>query len=82
MSCAQSAIHQAIFTNRMDLILGSFATTPSAALIVNDSSDFRIDAMPFGGSGSAGLGREGVADAMIELTEKKMLVLRQPLNQA
>jgi glyceraldehyde-3-phosphate dehydrogenase (NADP+) len=82
MSCAQSAIHQAVFTNRMDLILEGFATTPSAALIVNDSTDFRIDAMPFGGSGFAGLGREGVADAMIELTEKKMLVLRQPLNSA
>jgi glyceraldehyde-3-phosphate dehydrogenase (NADP+) len=82
MSCAQSAIHQAIFTNRMDLILDSFATTPSAALIVNDSTDFRIDAMPFGGSGSAGIGREGVADAMIELTEKKLLVLRQPLSLA
>jgi glyceraldehyde-3-phosphate dehydrogenase (NADP+) len=82
MSCAQSAIHQAIFTNRMDLILESFATTPSAALIVNDSTDFRIDAMPFGGSGSAGLGREGVADAMIEMTEKKMLVLRQLLTLA
>jgi glyceraldehyde-3-phosphate dehydrogenase (NADP+) len=78
MSCAQSAIHQAIFTNRMDLILEGFANNPSAALIVNDSTDFRIDAMPFGGSGFAGLGREGVADTMIEMTEKKMLVLRQP----
>jgi glyceraldehyde-3-phosphate dehydrogenase (NADP+) len=82
MSCAQSAIHQAIFTNQMDLILEGFAATPSAALIVNDSTDFCIDAMPFGGSGSAGLGREGVADTMIEMTEKKMLVLRQPLTLA
>jgi glyceraldehyde-3-phosphate dehydrogenase (NADP+) len=82
MSCAPNAIHQAIFTNRMDLILGGFATTPSGAFIVNDSTDFRIDAMPFGGSGSAGLGREGLADSMIEMTEKKMLVLRQPLTPA
>ncbi len=40
-------------------------------VIINDSSDYRIDAMPFGGTRSSGLGREGVAHAIHEMTEAK-----------
>ena len=49
-------------------------------MIVNDSTDFRIDAMPFGGVGGAGLGREGVRFAIEEMMEKKMMVFRRPLG--
>jgi glyceraldehyde-3-phosphate dehydrogenase (NADP+) len=40
-------------------------------VMINDSSDYRIDAMPFGGTRSSGLGREGVAHAVHEMTEAK-----------
>ena len=40
-------------------------------VIINDSSDYRIDAMPFGGTRGSGLGREGVAHAILEMTELK-----------
>ncbi len=40
-------------------------------VIINDSSDYRIDAMPFGGTRGSGLGREGVAHAIHEMTEAK-----------
>jgi glyceraldehyde-3-phosphate dehydrogenase (NADP+) len=40
-------------------------------VMINDSSDYRIDAMPFGGTRSSGLGREGVAHAIHEMTEAK-----------
>ena len=40
-------------------------------VMINDSSDYRIDAMPFGGTRSSGLGREGVAHAIVEMTEAK-----------
>ncbi len=40
-------------------------------VMINDSSDYRIDAMPFGGTGSSGLGREGVAHAILEMTATK-----------
>ena len=41
-------------------------------VIVNDTTDFRIDAMPFGGPGTAGLGREGVHDAIRALSERRV----------
>jgi len=40
-------------------------------VMINDSSDYRIDAMPFGGTRSSGLGREGVAHAIHEMTDAK-----------
>jgi len=40
-------------------------------VMINDSSDYRVDAMPFGGTRGSGLGREGVAHAIFEMTETK-----------
>jgi len=40
-------------------------------VMINDSSDYRIDAMPFGGTRGSGLGKEGVAHAIHEMTDPK-----------
>jgi glyceraldehyde-3-phosphate dehydrogenase (NADP+) len=69
-------INSAIFTNRLDIILSWHNALDAGATIVNDSTDFRIDAMPFGGNGGAGLGREGVRFAMEAMTEPKLLCFR------
>ena len=42
-------------------------------VMINDSSDYRIDAMPFGGFKGSGLGREGVPFAVQEMTEPKLV---------
>jgi len=49
----------------------------AGAVMVNDSTDFRIDAMPFGGIKGSGLGRdEGIAEAMQAMTEPKVACWR------
>jgi len=40
-------------------------------VMINDSSDYRIDAMPFGGTRGSGIGKEGVVHAIHEMTELK-----------
>ena len=40
-------------------------------VMINDSSDYRIDAMPFGGTRGSGLGKEGVVHAIHAMTEMK-----------
>jgi glyceraldehyde-3-phosphate dehydrogenase (NADP+) len=77
MAAADAAIHAAIFTSNLDAAMNAYDVANAAALIVNDSTDFRIDAMPFGGVGSAGLGREGIADAIDAMAEKKLFVLNR-----
>jgi glyceraldehyde-3-phosphate dehydrogenase (NADP+) len=44
-------------------------------VVVNGTSDFRIDAMPFGGFKRSGIGREGVRFAIEAMTEPKNVIL-------
>jgi glyceraldehyde-3-phosphate dehydrogenase (NADP+) len=74
---ADDAINAAIFTDSMTTAMATYTATNVGALIVNDSTDFRIDAMPFGGPGSAGMGREGVADAIDAMAEKKLFIMNR-----
>lgn len=48
------------------------------AVIINDSSAYRADHMPYGGVKSSGVGREGVRFAMEEMTEVKFAAVRLP----
>lgn len=42
------------------------------AVIVDDSTDYRLDVMPFGGTKPSGIGREGVRFALREMTETRV----------
>ena len=42
------------------------------AVIVNDSTDYRLDVMPFGGTKQSGIGREGIPSALLEMTETRV----------
>ncbi|MEM0136719.1 MAG: aldehyde dehydrogenase family protein [Thermoplasmatales archaeon] len=46
-------------------------------VLVNDTSDFRIDTMPFGGVKKSGIGREGIKYAIEEMTEIKLIIMRK-----
>ena len=62
-----------IFTNDLDSAHTAIAELRYGGVMVNDSTDYRIDAMPFGGFKGSGLGREGVAFAVHEMTEPKVV---------
>ena len=47
-----------------------------AALMINDTSIFRVDHMPYGGNKISGIGREGVRFACEEMTSIRMVVIR------
>lgn len=62
-----------IFTKDLDVAHTAIAELRYGGVMVNDSTDYRIDAMPFGGFKGSGLGREGVAFAVQEMTEPKVV---------
>lgn len=62
-----------IFTQRIDKAHEAIEKLEVGGVIVNDSSDYRIDAMPFGGVKGSGIGREGVKFAIEAMTEKKVV---------
>ncbi|TKH00444.1 aldehyde dehydrogenase family protein [Peribacillus simplex] len=65
-----------IFTRDLDKALRAIRKLDVGGVMVNDSSDYRIDAMPFGGVKGSGLGREGIKFALQEMTEPKVVCFK------
>ncbi|WP_321910928.1 aldehyde dehydrogenase family protein [Paraburkholderia sp. J11-2] len=53
----------------------------AGGVMINDSSDYRIDAMPFGGFKYGSLGREGVRFAYEEMTQPKVVCIRRTTDR-
>jgi acyl-CoA reductase-like NAD-dependent aldehyde dehydrogenase len=49
-------------------------------VIIGDIQSWRVDHMPYGGVKNSGLGREGLRYSMEEMTELRLLVIRDPLD--
>lgn len=47
-------------------------------VVINDVPSFRVDHMPYGGVKDSGLGREGIKFAIEDLTEIRLLAIREP----
>ncbi len=62
-----------IFTRDMQTAFRAAARLECGGVMINDSTDYRIDAMPFGGVKGSGLGREGIKFALQEMTEPKLV---------
>jgi succinyl-CoA reductase len=45
----------------------------SGTVMINDSTRLRWDSLPYGGVKKSGIGREGMRDTMLEMTEGKMI---------
>lgn len=69
------ALHAAVFTKDLGSAMRVVREVDAGGVIVNDSTDYRLDAMPFGGVRQSGLGREGVAHAIREMTTTKVVCL-------
>ncbi|MBM7572590.1 aldehyde dehydrogenase family protein [Aquibacillus albus] len=65
-----------IFTENIDKAYYAIHNLHVGGVMVNDTSDYRIDAMPFGGVKGSGLGREGVRSAIEAMTEEKVVCFR------
>ncbi|MFN0205333.1 MAG: aldehyde dehydrogenase family protein [Planctomycetota bacterium] len=65
-----------IFTNSVDVLMRAFEQLRVGAVIHNDVPAFRADLMPYGGVKDSGFGREGVRDAIREMTDVRLLALR------
>ena len=66
-------LHAAIFTDSLRDAFTAVKRLAVGAVIVNDSTDYRLDVMPFGGTKLSGVGREGIRFAVEEMTETRVV---------
>ena len=66
-----------IFTRNTDNVFKAFNEIEVGGLIHNDYPTFRVDPMPYGGVKDSGFGREGLRYAIEEMTEPKLLVIKE-----
>src|SRR5579875_80577 len=64
-----------VFTENLERAFMAFRKLEVGAVIVGDTSLFRVDTYPFGGVKDSGFGREGVRYAMEAMTEPRALIL-------
>ncbi|WP_053351588.1 aldehyde dehydrogenase family protein [Leucobacter musarum] len=69
------ALHAGVFTRDLSMALRAAADIEAGGVMINDSSDYRIDAMPFGGAKYGSMGREGVRFAYEEMTQPKVVCI-------
>ncbi|WP_250475178.1 aldehyde dehydrogenase family protein [Caballeronia sp. GAFFF1] len=70
-------LHAGVFTNDLQVALKAAASLDAGGVMINDSSDYRFDAMPFGGFKYGSLGREGVRFAYEDMTQPKVVCIRK-----
>ncbi|MGN6090789.1 MAG: aldehyde dehydrogenase family protein [Luteibacter jiangsuensis] len=65
-----------VFTNDLRHAMRAWDELEQGGVIVNDVPSFRVDNMPYGGVKSSGIGREGVRYAIEDMTETRLMVIR------
>jgi acyl-CoA reductase-like NAD-dependent aldehyde dehydrogenase len=68
-------LQAAVFTESLDVALDVARRVRAGGVLVNRSSNFRLDHLPYGGVKESGIGREGPAYAVEEMTELKLVVI-------
>jgi acyl-CoA reductase-like NAD-dependent aldehyde dehydrogenase len=66
----------AICTRSLDSALRAFRRLDATAVLVNESTTFRVDWMPFSGRRTSGLGVGGIGYSIRDMQAEKMLVIK------
>ena len=66
-----------VFTDSLAHAMRAWDELDVGGVVVNDIPSFRVDNMPYGGVKRSGLGREGIRYAIEDMTERRLMVLRE-----
>lgn len=75
---SQFGLQAGIFTRDIYKAHKAWDTLEVGGVIIGDVPSWRVDHMPYGGVKESGLGREGIRYAIEDMTELRLMVLRDP----
>ena len=67
-----------VFTRDLYKTMQAWDILDVGGVVVGDVPSWRVDHMPYGGVKDSGLGREGIRWAIEDMTETRLLVIRDP----
>ncbi len=67
-----------VFTDSMTHSMQAWDQLDVGGVVIGDVPSWRVDNMPYGGVKDSGLGREGVRYAIEDMTEIRLLVIKDP----
>ena len=70
-----------VFTRDLHKALQAWDALEVGGVVINDVPSWRVDNMPYGGVKDSGLGREGIRYAIEDMTEPRLLVVRDTPRQ-
>jgi lactaldehyde dehydrogenase len=73
-------LQSAVFTRDINKALDIAYKLEAGGVIVNWSSAFRVETLPFGGIKMSGHGREGVHDTLEEMTDQKTIIVHNAFS--
>ena len=76
VNASDFGLQAGVFTARLDHAMRAWDRLEVGGVVVGDVPSFRVDNMPYGGVKQSGLGREGVKYAIEDMTEPRLLVIR------
>lgn len=77
---SQYGLQAGVFTRDLHRALRAWEALEVGGVVVGDVPSWRADHMPYGGVKASGLGREGVRFAIQEMTEIRLLAIRNPVG--
>lgn len=66
-----------VYTNDINKIMRAVDELEVGGVMINDTSTFRVDHLPYGGNKLSGLGREGIKFALEDMTTIKMVMINK-----
>ena len=76
VNASDYGLQAGVFTNDLAHATRAWDELDVGGVIINDIPSFRVDNMPYGGMKLSGLGREGIRYAIEDMTERRLMVLR------
>ena len=71
---SEYGLQTGVFTNNVNLVWKAAKKIQTGGVIINDTSSYRADLMPYSGIDKSGAGREGPRFAVEEMSEIRMVV--------
>jgi acyl-CoA reductase-like NAD-dependent aldehyde dehydrogenase len=75
---SEYGLQAGVFTDNLTHAMRAWDTLVEGGVIVGDIPSFRVDNMPYGGVKLSGFGREGIRYAIEDMSERRLLVIRDP----